>query len=62
MEITEPGAGEWVFTASSKGGPVIDKFEITSTDEPADNVAVAEVALEPSVLTLTASQKNVLPF
>ncbi len=60
VEITEPGAGEWVFTASSKGGPVIDKFEITSTDEPADNVAVAEVALEPSVLTLTDSQKNAL--
>lgn len=54
IEITEAGKGELVFTASNKGGPVIDKFEIECKDKtPAPTVAVTGVTLDKTALDLT---------
>ncbi len=53
IEVTKAGAGELVFTASRKAGPVIDKFVIEYQDQSEDTVAVTGVRLEPDALLLT---------
>lgn len=60
IEVTQAGAGELVFTASSKGGPVIDKFVIESLDKTVETTPVTGVALDASELTLNDDQKNAL--
>ena len=57
IEVTQAGEGELVFTASSKAGPVIDKFEIECTDKtPAPVVEVTGVVLNKTELSLTAEK------
>jgi len=54
VNVTAAGAGELVFTADSKGGPVIDKFEFECEDKtPAQAVAVTGVTLDKETLKLT---------
>lgn len=62
IEVTEAGVGELVFTASSKGGPVIDKFLIEAVDKTVAPVPVTGVVLDASEITLDDDQKNVLLF
>lgn len=51
VNITKAGAGELVFTADSKGGPVIDKFEIEYTGT--ETISVESVSLNQTEMTLT---------
>ena len=63
ITVPEVGAGEWVFTASAKAGPVIDKFEI-EYKQPAEGVsldrenAVLSQAGETLQLTATVQPEN----
>ncbi|MDY4516820.1 MAG: alpha-L-fucosidase [Lachnospiraceae bacterium] len=52
VAVTAAGAGELVFTAGTKGGPVIDKFEIISTEQ-AETVLVTGVTLSKTEAALT---------
>lgn len=58
IEITQAGEGELVFTASDKGGPVIDKFVVEPEDKTTDVIAVEGVSLDTEVLNLNEEQKN----
>lgn len=60
IEVTQAGAGELVFTASSKAGPVIDKFEIECVDKSVERVAVTGVSLNKEEVTLTEKRPYVL--
>ena len=66
INVTSAGAGELVFTADSKGAPVIDKFEIQYTGT--ETIAVESVTLNQTEMTLTAEMlsgilmANVQPF
>lgn len=60
IKVTEAGAGELIFTASAKGGPVIDKFVIEPVDKTVETSPVSGVTLSPSELTLNDSRKNAL--
>ncbi len=50
IDIEEAGAGQLVFTASSKGGPVIDKFEFQCKEKPV--VSVTGVSLNQTTLDM----------
>jgi alpha-L-fucosidase len=55
--VTQAGEGELVFTASSKAGPVIDKFVIECKDKtPVTTVAVTGVTLDKESISLTAEK------
>ena len=53
INVTAAGPGELVFTADSKGGPVIDKFEFSCKETTPVTVAVTGVTLTPASVTLT---------
>lgn len=52
IAITQTGAGELIFTASSKAGPVIDKFVIESKEEIPVPVPVEGITLNKTELTM----------
>lgn len=56
IEVSQAGDGELVFTASSKGGPVIDKFEIEPVDKTVDAVPVTGVDLDTANLEVYAGE------
>ena len=63
ITVPEAGAGEWVFTASAKAGPVIDKFEM-EYKQPAEGIlldresAVLSQVGEKMQLTATVQPDN----
>jgi len=66
ISVNQAGKGELIFTASGKGGPVIDKFEIECTDKTVEEVAVTGVEFDEEELVLTDEHAflgaTVLPF
>lgn len=54
VHISETGAGELIFTADEKGGPVIDKFEIQCLESSGEgpDVPVTGVTLNKTELTI----------
>ena len=53
IEITAAGEGELIFTASAKGGPVLDKFEFECEDQTVEPTPVTSVTLDAGTLKLT---------
>lgn len=53
IEITKEGAGELVFTADSKAGPVIDKFVFECTDISTEPIKVDSISLSQTEAVLT---------
>lgn len=53
IEVTQKGAGQLVFTASGKGGPVIDKFKIECVDKTVVPQTVEGIVLVEKEVTLT---------
>ena len=61
MRITAAGAGELVFTADSKGSPVLDKFDVLYQDAAAPSgSAVTGVALNYEELTIGIDEECAL--
>lgn len=56
VKVTAAGAGELVFTADSKGGPNIDKFEIRYMDAATNPVTVQSIRLNKAEMKLTAEK------
>lgn len=60
IEVTQTGAGTLVFTASSKAGPVIDKFEFSCKDTTVTNVPVTGITLNPTEAAINKGNKHIL--
>jgi uncharacterized protein YjdB len=63
IQVTEAGDGELIFTADSRGGPVLDKFTIQAVNQTAaEKVAVTGITLKQETMELTKEQPYGLIF
>ena len=58
IQVNQSGRGELIFTASEKGGPVLDKFVIECVDKTVEEEPVTGIELDPSALTLTDEENS----
>lgn len=58
IQVNKSGRGELIFTASDKGGPVLDKFVIECVDKTVEEEPVTGIELDPSALTLTDEENS----